>query len=84
MAELLPCPFCGGKAYVKTVHSKTNKAFRKLVNTYYYVKCFTCGNNTEVKSTAIEAEEKWNPRTPKEREDELANAMADSLEKAQR
>ncbi|MBR5809108.1 MAG: Lar family restriction alleviation protein [Clostridia bacterium] len=67
MAELLLCPFCGGKAHTKTIHSKTNKMFRKLVNTYYYVKCFTCGCSTEVKSTKIEAEEIWNTRTLKER-----------------
>ena len=66
MSELKPCPFCGGKAYIKTIHSKTNKMFKKLTNTYYYVKCFTCGCSTEVKDTGIEAETKWNTRTQKE------------------
>ena len=61
--ELELCPFCGGKAHTKTIHSKTNKMFRKLVNIYYYVKCFTCGCSTGVKATKIEAEEIWNTRT---------------------
>lgn len=62
--ELLPCPFCGGKAHIKGMSVKTNKLFRKIATTYYYVKCFTCGNNTEVKATEVEAVEKWNTRTP--------------------
>lgn len=68
-SELKPCPFCGGKAYTKTIHSKTNKIFRKLINTYYYVKCLTCGCSTEVRDTRTEVKEKWNTRTPKEKND---------------
>ncbi len=79
MAELKPCPFCGGKVYTKFIHSRTNKMFRKLVNTYYYVKCPICGCSTEVKATAIEAETKWNTRTP-QKEGESVKHIGDFVE----
>ena len=59
MAELKPCPFCGGIA-VKKYHN-TKELFRKQVS-YPYIQCCTCGIRTELVRTDEVAEIKWNRR----------------------
>ena len=56
MAELLPCPFCGG---VGTLHSID------MCETVYAV-CMNCGVRTTDYKHAEQAINKWNTRTPKE------------------
>ena len=49
--ELLPCPFCGGQAFL---------------NPHYYdfcVECFFCGAGTSFHHTEEEAIKRWNTRT---------------------
>ena len=44
MAELKPCPFCGGKPYLETNH----RAFIKAQTTKVaYVRCRNCNARTE-------------------------------------
>ena len=62
MAELLPCPFCGGVARHKTFTSK-KKIFK---TTAYYVECSMCKCQTHLHLKIEEAIEVWNTRTPKE------------------
>lgn len=63
MAELLPCPFCGGVAC---------QSFSVWTETYKYG-CLTSGcmgnvhNQLTCFKTDIEAIVAWNTRTPKER-----------------
>jgi hypothetical protein len=64
MAELLPCPFCGGEAERKTLTHAYG-------HTMYYVQCSNekCAINPttvayKTKGADIRA---WNTRTPKER-----------------
>ncbi len=58
MAELLPCPFCGGKAKVKK---------HKLSTIVFTVECKVCKCQTHVQFTEEEVIDIWNTRTPKER-----------------
>ena len=63
MAELLPCPFCGGKAEVCTEDS-----YYILGKKYYVVKCsHFCVQQSFCHSSKSEAINAWNTRTPKER-----------------
>ena len=61
MAELLPCPFCGGNVRV----------WHNLETENYDVECQKCGCDVQqhygCKDEAITA---WNTRTPKERGEE--------------
>lgn len=53
---LLPCPFCGGKAYVR-LH-----VFHDLPLSYG-VECYTCGaQGMQFYSTLDKAIERWNRR----------------------
>ena len=55
MAELKPCPFCGGKATItKSVDVCNNK--------FYSVKCFRCGVLTTFRDRQYNAIEAWNRR----------------------
>lgn len=63
MAELLPCPFCGGEAKYKKF---TSKGIFKT--TVYYIGCSVCKCQTPVQLHIDEAKDLWNTRTPKERE----------------
>ena len=51
MAELLPCPFCGGEAEIHPA--------------YYgcYVECIDCDASTRVEGFESDAIEAWNTRT---------------------
>ena len=49
MAELKPCPFCGGKAEMKSY-------------TRFWVACDDCLSETSTYSTKEEAIEAWNRR----------------------
>lgn len=74
MAELLPCPFCGGKAYLENHH----RAFINGETTRVaFVRCTICNARSGREkltdygrtSFSAEAEQKaikaWNRRTPK-------------------
>lgn len=65
MAELLPCPFCGGKP-------TTSRGVVEADEKFVFVSCEKCQSktrrfyewNSEDEQDAINA---WNTRTPKER-----------------
>ena len=72
MAELLPCPFCGGEAVMYHQSSKYTDYDGN------YIHCLECGCRTKLfeclgttgkthKDTKAEAIKVWNTRTPKER-----------------
>ena len=54
--KLLPCPFCGGSAYVCT-HADV-----LFQNFWYSIRCFDCDVDTYCSKTAEESAEKWNKR----------------------
>jgi Lar family restriction alleviation protein len=56
--ELLPCPFCGGEAKLKTF---TSRGWLYKVTTHY-VRCEACHCQTQVQFTAEEAVDIWNNR----------------------
>ncbi len=58
MAELKPCPFCGGKAELVT-----SQAF-EWCDRYYYVRCASeeCEKRTHLYDRTHEAIEAWNRR----------------------
>lgn len=71
MAELKPCPFCGGKAkaykcdatgqYYTEVHDFIKRlAGRDL--THRFIKCYKCGIRTKVYATDKGAFNAWNRR----------------------
>ena len=53
--ELKPCPFCGGKAEIKTAASKICS----------WVKCTVCGSEGPAYGDKGRAKEEWNRRTAK-------------------
>ena len=56
MAELLPCPFCGGEAeYIQEGYVIGR------------VRCKECGISQTLLGTKEEVIDDWNTRTPKER-----------------
>ena len=59
MAELKPCPFCGGKATLK--HYASKELFRKQIQ-YAYAQCDTCDVRTKLACTDAEASNVWNRR----------------------
>ena len=67
MAELLPCPFCGGEAYTYTATNTEKGITRK----FWLVHCKKCAINYPLLTKKCfeeqEAIECWNTRTPKER-----------------
>ena len=54
--KLLPCPFCGGRAYVCTHADVLFQSF------WYSIRCFNCDVDTYCCETAEESAEKWNKR----------------------
>ena len=60
MAELKPCPFCGGDAKLKEFCMRIRMFKQKK---YYYAECSLCGVRTSAKSDAEESIEAWNRRT---------------------
>lgn len=56
MAELKPCPFCGGEAYITSWRDE-----KRRVNPTS-VKCVRCGAKTEIFDRIKDAEEAWNRR----------------------
>ena len=61
MAELKPCPFCGGEA------DCNNAGFLKNGKPMWAVECVNCGMVTAFFYTDSEAIEVWNKRTEPER-----------------
>lgn len=49
--KLLPCPFCGGEAFI---HALTNTAFQ--------IRCEGCGAESGLLPTVEEAVDAWNER----------------------
>ena len=65
MAELKPCPFCGGKAEVIQTKCLTNDC--TLYHVFHYeLRCPIDGIRTENCRSAEEAIEAWNRRTEDE------------------
>lgn len=59
MAELKPCPFCGGEAAI--VHQAKRKVFG--LETYVYGNCAYCTNcDAQIFSSINKAAEMWNRR----------------------
>ena len=56
MAELKPCPFCGGKAFL------TNDLATYGCDVMYRVICENCNISTPLKWTEEKAIEAWNRR----------------------
>lgn len=59
IADLLPCPFCGGEAFsdkINAPHWKTGKET-------FWVECRSCVAMTVPEETEAAAIEKWNTRT---------------------
>lgn len=56
MAELKPCPFCGGEA------QKTMRHNEQLTWIRYYVCCHRCDTRSGKHKTAELAEKAWNRR----------------------
>lgn len=56
MADLKPCPFCGGEA-------ETLKDFEGLLfDWYYYIQCKKCYSSSRLYKTEDEAIAAWNTR----------------------
>lgn len=61
MAELKPCPFCGGaEAKLKTHNSRKGLLG---IKEFYYVRCQICRASASVMFTRDEAIEAWNRRS---------------------
>ena len=64
MAELKPCPFCGGEA--EEAYMKRKKLFAKFrfpyVTHIVYIRCEVCGATSSLKWTRENAIEAWNRR----------------------
>ena len=60
MAELKPCPFCGGEAKYKTLPGR-KFPFRKL-DQFSYVRCELCNATSRVAYTVEDARIAWNRR----------------------
>lgn len=56
MAELKPCPFCGGNPTLRSQTIAPNGEF------YYRIECRCCGAGTDWKYTTDGALESWNRR----------------------
>lgn len=71
MAELKPCPFCGGEA------DCNNSGFMKAGKQMWAVECLNCGMVTTFADTEQKAIEAWNKRTerPKGRWIETKNGF---------
>ena len=59
MAELKPCPFCGGKAKMRRFAS--GRMFNRIP--VFFVECCVCRSKTSVELDTKTAEEAWNRRT---------------------
>ena len=77
MAELLPCPFCGGEAYIGI--DRDGEMYKEVL-VVYCDNCeaqikdhnkFMCDDKNKIEREAnnivCELVNKWNTRTPKER-----------------
>lgn len=64
MAELKPCPFCGGEAEIQYMRRK--KLFARFYPPYVthvvYIRCKACVATSAVKWTRENAIEAWNRR----------------------
>ena len=58
MEEIKKCPFCNGRAEIK---SFTMRKFIKSI-TGYYVTCTVCKNRTSVQLSIKDTAERWNRR----------------------
>ena len=67
MAELKPCPFCGGTdILMRDVSGMFGKSSH--ARTYHYVQCSDCFSQTGYHGTKSKTIEAWNTRTQKERD----------------
>lgn len=68
--ELLPCPFCGGKAEVREAEAEYDDEFSG-----YAVMCEACGGSSSAFITQDKAVLAWNNRVTTERENMLENLL---------
>lgn len=65
--DLLPCPFCGGKAAHNSLRTSCAATVRRNgQNTFYGINCITCGSNNRGLlgfKTPAQAADHWNTRT---------------------
>ena len=67
MAELKPCPFCGGKEIQFLISGHFQPWGSKGMDLWYRCSCYTCGNEmSDGSKTMKEAAEAWNRRMQKE------------------
>ena len=65
MAELNPCPFCGGESEIH----------RSVYNETYRGRCKRCGAQTRPRGTKENAIEDWNRRTKVHTEEEMTRVL---------
>ena len=73
LTELLPCPFCGGKAYLSDAEAGTGGLSNRARNP----RCWQCGVDLGYCDTAVEAAAAWNRRAS-----QAAPAPSDALREA--
>lgn len=59
MTELKPCPFCGGKASIRTVPSGLTKGH---IRNCFFVMCNQCLTSSNNYNSTILAADHWNRR----------------------
>jgi Lar family restriction alleviation protein len=62
VAELKPCPFCGGKAVTHACAELCNEMAKIIYDGKYGVHCRSCGVATLPNNSESEAIEAWNRR----------------------
>lgn len=73
LTELLPCPFCGGEAYLSDAEAGTGGLSNRARNP----RCWQCGVDLGYCDTAVEAAAAWNRRAS-----QAAPAPSDGLREA--
>ena len=59
MAEVKPCPFCGGKPVLRDV---VQRWFLSKPKVYYYIQCSCCGTRSCLDEEPLIVTARWNRR----------------------